>query len=76
MSKNKIILEGRVIKKLPDCMFLVKLSEVPETNGNDIVLTYLSGKMRKNNIRVEMGDKVKVELGLYDLSKGRIVYRG
>lgn len=74
-DKNKLIYEGKVIRKLPDCMFKVKLFNIPETNGNNVILTYLCGKMRKNNIRVDLDDSVVVDLCPYDLSRGRIILR-
>jgi translation initiation factor IF-1 len=62
-------MEGTIIDTLPNTMFRVELE-----NGH-IVTAHISGKMRKNYIRILTGDKVKVELTPYDLSKGRIVYR-
>jgi len=58
-----------VVEALPNTTFRVKLENGPE------VLAYLSGKMRKYYIRVLLGDRVRVELSPYDLTKGRIVYR-
>ncbi len=70
MSKEDIIeTEGVVIEVLPKTEFQVKLS-----NGH-VILAYLGGKLRINNIRILEGDKVKIEMSPYDLSKGRIVYR-
>lgn len=70
MAKSDVIeMEGVIIDTLPNTMFRVELS-----NGH-IVTAHISGKMRKNYIRILTGDKVKVELTPYDLSKGRIVYR-
>ena len=63
------MLEGTVLEPLPNAMFRVELE-----NGH-VVTAHISGKMRKNYIRILTGDKVKVELTPYDLSKGRIVYR-
>jgi len=68
-SQDKIEVEGTVIEALPDTQFKVRLD-----NGHEI-LAYLSGKMRKNFIRITTGDWVRVEMSSYDLSKGRIVYR-
>jgi|TARA_R110000744_G_scaffold127436_1_gene234240 translation initiation factor IF-1 len=62
-------MEGTIIDTLPNTMFRVELE-----NGH-VVIAHISGKMRKNYIRILTGDKVKVELTPYDLSKGRIVYR-
>jgi len=70
MSKeDQIELDGEVIDTLPNTTFRVKLE-----NGH-VVTAHISGKMRKNYIRILTGDKVKVELTPYDLSKGRITYR-
>ncbi|HHK67386.1 MAG TPA: translation initiation factor IF-1 [Candidatus Acetothermia bacterium] len=60
---------GEVIESLPGSMFRVRL-----TNGH-VVLCHISGRNRKQYIRILMGDKVVVELSPYDLTKGRIVYR-
>jgi translation initiation factor IF-1 len=62
-------MEGEVAETLPNTTFRVKLK-----NGH-IVTAHISGKMRKNYIRILTGDKVKVELTPYDLSKGRITFR-
>ena len=70
MAKSDVIeMEGVIVDTLPNTMFRVELE-----NGH-IVTAHISGKMRKNYIRILTGDKVKVELTPYDLSKGRIVYR-
>lgn len=70
MAKEEAIeVEGKVIESLPNGMFRVQLEQ-----GN-IILGYLSGKIRKYRIRVLIGDRVTVELSPYDLNKGRIVYR-
>lgn len=70
MPKEETIkVEGVVSEVLPNTMFRVELD-----NGHK-VLTYISGKMRKNFIRILPGDRVVVELSLYDLSRGRIIYR-
>ncbi len=66
---DKILVEGTVIEALPGTQFKVRLE-----NGHD-VLAYLSGKMRKYYIRILLGDKVRVEMSPYDLTRGRIVYR-
>ena len=71
MSKADVIeVEGKVVEKLPNAMFRVKLE-----NGGHIVLATISGKMRMNFIRILPGDKVTVELTPYDLEHGRITYR-
>ena len=70
MAKEDVIeMEGEILDTLPNTMFRVKLE-----NGH-VVTAHISGKMRKNYIRILTGDKVKVELTPYDLSKGRITYR-
>ncbi len=70
MSKeDSIEMEGTVIETLPNTMFRVKLD-----NGH-VVTAHISGKMRKNYIRILTGDKVTVQLTPYDLTKGRITYR-
>jgi translation initiation factor IF-1 len=71
MSKkeDKIETEGTVVEALPNTQFTVELD-----NGHE-VLAYLSGKMRKYYIRILLGDRVRVELSPYDLTRGRIVYR-
>lgn len=70
MSKeDPIELSGIVIETLPNTMFRVELE-----NGH-IVIAHISGKMRKNYIRILTGDKVTVELTPYDLTKGRIIFR-
>lgn len=71
MSKKEeaIEVEATVAELLPNTMFRVKLD-----NGHQ-VLAHISGKMRKHFIRILPGDRVRVELSPYDLSRGRIVYR-
>jgi len=69
VSKEAIEIEGTVTEVLPNATFRVELE-----NGHE-VLAYLSGKMRQNYIRVLEGDRVKVELSPYDLSRGRVTYR-
>jgi translation initiation factor IF-1 len=70
MDKEKALeLEGTVLEPLPNAMFKVKLE-----NGHT-VLAHISGKMRKFYIRILPGDKVKIEMSPYDLTKGRITYR-
>ena len=68
-KEDHIEMSGIVIDTLPNTMFRVELE-----NGH-IITAHISGKMRKNYIRILTGDKVKVELTPYDLSKGRITYR-
>lgn len=69
MADDKLYVDGTVVEALPNTMFRVELD-----NGQTI-LGYLSGKMRKNYIRVLLGDRVRLELSPYDLERGRIVYR-
>ena len=70
MAKEGVIeVEGKVTERLPNAMFRVELD-----NGHN-VLGHISGKMRVNFIRILAGDRVKVELSPYDLSRGRITFR-
>jgi len=69
IEKNVINVDGTVEESLPNSTFMVKLS------SGQTILAYLSGRMRKNFIKVMPGDKVKIELTPYDLTKGRIVSR-
>jgi translation initiation factor IF-1 len=68
-KEDAIQLEGKAVETLPNTTFRVELE-----NGH-VVTAHISGKMRKNYIRILTGDKVKVELTPYDLSKGRITFR-
>jgi translation initiation factor IF-1 len=68
-KEDNIEVEGKIIETLPNAMFKVELE-----NGQ-IILAYVSGKMRMNFIKILPGDKVTVELSPYDLTKGRITYR-
>ena len=71
MAKEDIInMEGRVEEVLPAAMFRVKVDNI-----NNMVLAHLSGRMRKNNIKVLLGDRVEMEFSPYDLTKARIVRR-
>ena len=69
MAEEAIVLEGKIVDTLPNAMFRVELE-----NGHK-VLAHVSGKMRKYYIRVLLGDRVKVEMSPYDLTRGRITYR-
>jgi translation initiation factor IF-1 len=69
MGKNVIEVSGTIIETMPNAMFRVRLDTGQE------ILAYVSGKIRKNFIRILLGDKVTVELSPYDLSRGRIVFR-
>jgi translation initiation factor IF-1 len=67
--EEKLIVDGEVTESLPNLLFRVELE-----NGHE-VLAHLAGKMRRFRIRINPGDKVRVELSTYDLNRGRIVYR-
>ena len=69
-KEEGIVVEGKVLKTLPNAMFRVELD-----NGH-MVLAHVSGKMRMYFIRILPGDKVTLELSPYDLSRGRIIRRG
>ena len=69
VREEKIEVEGEIVEALPSTMFRV------QADGGHEVLAKISGKMRKNYIRILPGDRVKVELSPYDLSRGRITYR-
>lgn len=68
-KEESIEMEGQVIETLPNTMFRVQLE------NKHVVTAHISGKMRKHYIRILTGDKVKVQITPYDLSKGRITYR-
>lgn len=68
-SQQKVEVEGTVVEALPNTQFRVELD-----NGHE-VLAYISGRMRRYYIRILLGDRVRVELSPYDLTRGRIVYR-
>jgi translation initiation factor IF-1 len=68
-KEDAIEIVGTVVETLPNAMFRVELE------NKHMVLAHVSGKMRKNFIRILPGDKILVELSPYDLSRGRIVYR-
>lgn len=68
-SKQKVEAEGTVVEALPNTQFRVEL------DSGHKVLAYISGKMRRYYIRILLGDRVRVELSPYDLTRGRIVYR-
>jgi translation initiation factor IF-1 len=70
MSKeDKIEVEGNVLEALPNAMFRVQIP------GEKVILATISGKMRMHYIKILPGDKVRLELSPYDLSRGRITYR-
>jgi len=68
-KEEKILVDGEVIEALPGTQFKVRLD-----NGHE-VLAYLAGKMRRYYIRILLGDRVKMEMSPYDLSRARITYR-
>ncbi|BAT76507.1 hypothetical protein LR48_Vigan01g272200 [Vigna angularis] len=68
-GEQKWVHEGLIMESLPNGMFRVRL------DNEDLILGYISGKIRKNYVRILPGDRVKVEVSRYDSSKGRIVYR-
>lgn len=68
-KEDSIEMQGTILETLPNTMFRVELE-----NGH-VVIAHISGKMRKNYIRILTGDKVTVQLTPYDLTKGRIVFR-
>jgi len=68
-EEGKIQMEGTIVEALPGTQFKVRLE------NNHEVLAYLSGRMRKYYIRILLGDRVRVEVSPYDLTRGRIVFR-
>jgi translation initiation factor IF-1 len=71
IKEEKIIVDGKILESLPNALFKVEINE-----GGRIVLAHICGKMRRHYIKILPGDKVKVELSPYDLTRGRIMYRG
>ncbi|MCK4526805.1 translation initiation factor IF-1 [candidate division WOR-3 bacterium] len=70
-KKEGIRVKGKIAEKLPDSKFRVTL----DIKNNPVILAYISGKMKMNYIKIDVGDKVIVELSPYDLGRGRIIYR-
>lgn len=70
MKDNVVVMEGEVVENLPNTLFRVKLKD-----SDKVLLCYLSGKMRKNYIKILPGDKVRIEITPYDMNRGRIIYR-
>ena len=68
-KEDNIEVQGTIVETLPNAMFRV------EPENGQIILAYVSGKMRMNFIKILPGDKVTIELSPYDLTKGRITYR-
>ncbi|HSX19105.1 MAG TPA: translation initiation factor IF-1 [Candidatus Saccharimonadales bacterium] len=78
MSKAGVIeLDGEVVEALPNTMFRVKVNKgsLPGVEEDKIVLCHLSGKMRIHYVRILPGDRVKIEMTPYDLTKGRITFK-
>lgn len=77
MKQGVIEVEGEVAEALPNTMFRVSVpaGQIPNINEPQLVLCHLSGKMRIHYVRILPGDKVRIELTPYDLSKGRIIQR-
>lgn len=69
-DSSLVSVTGKVIETLPASMFRVQLED-----SENIILAYLSGKMKMNKIKVIVGDTVTVETSIYDVTRGRIVYR-
>jgi translation initiation factor IF-1 len=69
LKEEGIKLDGKVIEVLPNAMFRVSME------SGQVVIGYISGRMRKNDIKILLGDSVSIEFSPYDLSKGRIVKR-
>jgi len=70
LAKDIIEVEGTVIEALPNALFKVELT------NKHVILAHISGKLRMHYIRILPGDKVKIEMSPYDLTKGRITWRG
>ena len=71
MSKEDLIeMQGVIEEVLPGATFRVKLA-----NNNAVILGHISGRMRQNKIQILLGDRVRVEMSPYDLTRGRITYR-
>nr|WCQ78584.1 translational initiation factor 1 [Galeola lindleyana] len=69
MKEKKLTHEGLITESLPNGMFRVRL------DNKDLIIGYISGKIRRNLIRILPGDRVKIEMSRYDSTKGRIIYR-
>jgi len=76
MEKDIFVVLGKVLESLPNTMFKVEIEEgeLPELKGKTI-LCHIAGKMRMHYIKILPGDKVRLQISPYDLSKGRIIYR-
>nr|WNG72142.1 translational initiation factor 1 [Mammillaria elongata] len=69
MQEKKVTYEGLVIEAFPNAMFHVRL------DNENVILGYISGKIRRSSKRILLGDRVKIEVSPYDATKGRIIYR-
>ena len=75
MAKDEVIeLEGKVVEAMPNAIFKVEIISEGPMKGH-VINAHLSGKLRMNYIWILLGDKVKVEVSIYDLTKGRITWR-
>ncbi len=70
MKNDIAVVDGEVLENLPNTLFRVKL-----TPSEKVIICYLSGKMRKNYIKILPGDRVRIEITPYDVNRGRIVFR-
>jgi translation initiation factor IF-1 len=68
-KEESIQTEGRVEEVLPNAMFRVRIAE------NHVITAIISGRMRQNRIQILLGDRVRIEMSPYDMTKGRVVYR-
>ena len=77
MKQGVIEVEGEVTEALPNTMFrvLVPIGQIPTVTEDKVVLCHLSGRMRIHYVRILPGDKVKLEMTPYDLTKGRVIFR-
>nr|YP_010878160.1 translational initiation factor 1 [Mesoamerantha guatemalensis]WHE19957.1 translational initiation factor 1 [Mesoamerantha guatemalensis] len=71
MKEQKLIHEGLITESLPNGMFRVRL----DNENEDLILGYVSGRIRRSFIRILPGDRVKIEVSRYDSTRGRIIYR-
>lgn len=76
MNQENFEVDGKVLESLPNTQFRVEVeSEVPVGIKGKVLLAHISGRMRMNYIRILPGDRVKMEISPYDVTKGRITYR-
>lgn len=76
MAEENIAVSGKVLESLPNTLFRVEIDkEAPGVLAGTTVLCHIAGKMRMNYIRILPGDRVKLDISPYDLTKGRITYR-